>query len=100
MNSSERLTFEGNFCDIALCVDTDCAEVGCSQKLVWERLKAYEDIGFSPEEIKAAIADIPHVGNYCGNLDERGFCALVGQICCKRVNTVCADWIWRGMKRD
>lgn len=33
----ERLTFEGNFC--------------CSQKQVWERLKAYEDTGLSPEKV-------------------------------------------------
>lgn len=39
----ERLTFEGNFCDIALCFEAYCKEDGCSQKKVWDRLKYYED---------------------------------------------------------
>lgn len=47
----ERLTFEGNFCDIAMCSETVC--IGkCSQRDVWERLKAYEDTGLTPEEVK------------------------------------------------
>ena len=41
----ERLTFEGNFCDIAQCRDSACRQDGtCTQKEVWKRLKAYEDI--------------------------------------------------------
>ena len=45
----ERLTFEGNFCDIAQCVCMKCLyDNDCSQKQVWERLKAYEDTGLSP----------------------------------------------------
>ena len=41
----ERLTFEGNFCDIAQCGDLACQQSGtCTQRQVWERLKAYEDI--------------------------------------------------------
>ena len=41
----ERLTFEGNFCDIALCGDLVCQQSGtCTQRQFWERLKAYEDI--------------------------------------------------------
>ena len=45
----ERLTFEGNFCDIALCGHVKCPyKDGCSQKQVWERLKQYEDTGLSP----------------------------------------------------
>lgn len=43
----ERLTFEGDFCDIAMCLETRggsfCEEGACSQRRVWERLKAYED---------------------------------------------------------
>lgn len=40
----ERLTFEGNFCDIAQCREIPCPYNGaCSQRKVWERLKAYED---------------------------------------------------------
>lgn len=46
----ERLTFEGNFCDIAQCHELPCPYSGnCTQKQVWERLKAYEDAGLSPQ---------------------------------------------------
>lgn len=46
----ERLTFEGNFCDIAQCKEIPCPYNGeCSQREVWERLKAYEDTGLTPE---------------------------------------------------
>ena len=46
----ERLTFEGNFCDIAQCRELPCKyDGGCAQKEVWERLKAYEDAGLSPQ---------------------------------------------------
>nr|DAJ89515.1 MAG TPA: hypothetical protein [Caudoviricetes sp.] len=48
----ERLTFEGNFCDIAQCRELPCLYNGaCSQRKVWERLKAYEDTGLTPEEV-------------------------------------------------
>lgn len=48
----ERLTFEGNFCDIARCGYPTCPyKDGCSQKQVWERLKQYEDTGLSPEKV-------------------------------------------------
>lgn len=48
----ERLTFEGNFCDIAQCRELPCPYNGaCSQRKVWERLKAYEDRGCAPEEV-------------------------------------------------
>ncbi len=43
----ERLTFEGNFCDIAMCAEVPggsfCEDGACSQRKVWERLKQYED---------------------------------------------------------
>lgn len=46
----ERLTFEGNFCEIARCKEVKCPyDTDCSQKQVWERLKAYEDTGLTPE---------------------------------------------------
>ena len=46
----ERLTFEGNFCDIAQCRELPCKHGGdCTQRKVWERLKAYEDAGLSPQ---------------------------------------------------
>ena len=48
----ERLTFEGNFCDIARCKEVKCPyDTACSQKQVWERLKAYEDTGLSHEKV-------------------------------------------------
>lgn len=51
----ERLTFDGNFCDIAQCTSTPggsfCEDGSCSARKVWERLKAYEDTGLEPEEI-------------------------------------------------
>lgn len=51
----ERLTFEGNFCDLAQCRDLPCKYDGnCSQKQVWERLKQFEDAIGTPE--KAAWA--------------------------------------------
>ena len=48
----KRLTFEGNFCEIARCKEVKCPyDTDCSQKQVWERLKAYEDTGLEPEEV-------------------------------------------------
>lgn len=51
----ERLTFDGNFCDIAQCTSTPggslCEDGSCSARKVWERLKAYEDTGLKPEEV-------------------------------------------------
>ena len=47
----ERLTFEGNFCEIARCGYPTCPyKDGCSQKQDWERLKAYEDSKLSTED--------------------------------------------------
>lgn len=44
----ERLTFEGNFCDIAQCSEVRygsfCEDGYCSQRRVWEKLKRYEDL--------------------------------------------------------
>lgn len=44
----KRLTFDGNFCDIALCSEVRygsfCEDGSCSQRRVWERLKSIEDI--------------------------------------------------------
>lgn len=55
----ERLTFDGSFCDIAKCAETPggsfCENGACSQREVWERLKAYEDTGLEPEEIEDAV---------------------------------------------
>ena len=50
----KRLTYDGNFCDIAMCDpgESGCPKGGCNSKKVWERLKAYEDTGLSPEEVE------------------------------------------------
>ena len=50
----ERMTFDGNFCDIAQCRELPCLHDGaCSQRTVWERLKGYEDTGLEPESVEA-----------------------------------------------
>lgn len=47
----DRQTFEGSFCEIARCKEVKCPyDTDCSQKQVWERLKAYEDSRLSPED--------------------------------------------------
>lgn len=52
----DRLTFEGNFCDISRCQNTPggsfCEDGACSQRKVWERLTAYEDTGLTPESVE------------------------------------------------
>ena len=51
-----RLTFEGKFCDISMCRENPCPYNGmCSQRQTWERLKAYEDAGLEPEDLKKAF---------------------------------------------
>lgn len=44
----KRLTFEGNFCDIAMCGEVPggsfCEDGVCSQRKIWEQLKKIEDI--------------------------------------------------------
>lgn len=44
----KRLTFEGDFCDIAMCCEVPggsfCDDGACSQRKTWERLKAIEDV--------------------------------------------------------
>lgn len=56
VKNTERLTFEGNFCEISRCegeyrMCSWCENGACDARKVWERLKAYEDIGLTPEEI-------------------------------------------------
>ena len=55
----ERLTFEGNFCDIAQCKEIPCPYNGaCSQRKVWERLKAYEDTHMMPSDVTSMRMDM------------------------------------------
>ena len=59
----ERLTFEGNFCEIARCKEVKCPyDTNCSQKQVWERIKQYEDSKLSPEDA-ANLHAILRLGN-------------------------------------
>lgn len=52
----ERLTFDGNFCDIAMCRELPCPHgKNCTQKQIWERLKQYEDTGLTPGDIKELL---------------------------------------------
>ena len=54
----ERLTFDGNFCDIAQCREIPCPHDGaCSQRKVCERLKDYEDTGLEPAEVISMHGD-------------------------------------------
>lgn len=53
----ERLTFDGNFCDISQCREMPCPHGGsCTQRKVWEKLKAYEDTLLTPEEVNDVMA--------------------------------------------
>ena len=70
----ERLTFEGNFCDIAKCAETPggsfCEDGACSQRKVWERLKAYEITGMEPCDYAAARAAHDKAERAIADLDE------------------------------
>lgn len=47
----KRLTYPGDYCkDIAYC-DKNCS-ASCRNKQLWEKLKAYEDTGLTPEEVQ------------------------------------------------
>lgn len=68
---AERLTFEGNFCEIARCRETrwgkHCPDGACSQRKVWERLKEYEDA------LSADVAPVQH-GRWQYNTDFYFWC--------------------------
>lgn len=50
-DTMERLTFDGNFCDIAQCRELPCRyNTACTQRQVWEKLKAYENTGLTPKQ--------------------------------------------------
>ena len=69
----ERLTFDGNFCDIAQCTSTPggsfCEDGSCSARKVWERLKAYETTGLTPEEIDMDHEAAEQLCHLCRNCD-------------------------------
>ena len=72
-NVMERLTFDGNFCDIAQCTSTPggsfCEDGSCSARKVWERLKAYEETGLTPEEIDMDHEAAEQLRPLCRNCD-------------------------------
>ena len=53
----ERLPFDGNFCEISQCWELPCPHRdSCTQSKGWEKLKAYEDTGLTPEEVNDVMA--------------------------------------------
>ena len=49
----ERLTFDGNFCDISQCRELPCMhDDECEAKRVWERLKEFENTLWTPEMLR------------------------------------------------
>ena len=63
----DRLTFEGDFCDIAMCGEVRggsfCEDGACSQRKVWERLKHYEDLEEQGRlvELPCKVGDILYI---------------------------------------
>ena len=72
---AERLTFEGNFCEIARCRKTrlgkHCPDGDCSQRKVWERLKQFEDSDAVPV---VRCRDCKH---FKRNLENDTYCSSV-----------------------
>ena len=70
----ERLTFEGNFCDIAQCDvipgGSYCESGSCTQRKVWERLAAYEDTEREPEEVNALSSLFDYIVNASKSMTE------------------------------
>ena len=66
----DRLTFEGNFCDIAQCKEIPCPYNGeCSQRKVWERLKAYEDTHMMPSDVTSMRMDMAIIAALFNGVD-------------------------------
>lgn len=66
----ERLTFEGNFCDIAQCKEIPCPYNGeCSQRKVWERMKAYEDTHMMPSDVTSMRMDMAIIAALFNGVD-------------------------------
>ena len=54
----ERLTFDGNFCDISQCRELPCPyNNNCTQRKVWERLKQCEDLECEPEKYAQVFSE-------------------------------------------
>ena len=96
----KRLTFEGNFCDIAQCTEIPggsfCEDGACSQRKVWERLKAYEDTGLTPGEVlsmsgewRAMMTVLNSIGGGYTRLRELAEADKDGRV----VVLPCKDWL-------
>ena len=94
----ERLTFDGNFCDIAQCTNIPggsfCENGTCSARKAWERLKAYEDTGLEPEEINMdheAAEQLRHLCRGCDldRLEKLAEADRAGRL----VVLPCKDWL-------
>ena len=91
---AERLTFDGNFCEIARCKETrwgkHCPDGACSQRKVWERLKQYEESdaipvvkckdckywqdnndGYPHEECRWGHGETPDANDFCSYGERR-----------------------------
>lgn len=103
----DRLTFEGNFCDIARCGEVKggsfCEDGNCSRRKVWEKLKRYEDTRLEPSEIPtglelakvyAAMQENKRLKaeNYRLNLLDRQSCGGCGEPLCKDI-TLCKQCV-------
>ena len=88
-----RLTFDGNFCDIAMCSETPggsfCEDGACSQRETWERLKAIEDI-------LGTRYDLTHLKNQLER--SRPFCLECGKKVEFRVEADFRDILAHGVK--
>ena len=82
---AERLTFDGNFCEIARCKETRwgkyCPDGACSQRKVWERLKEYEDA------LSADVAPVVH----CKDCKHLMFSDCYGECGAARMGIVSPD---------
>ena len=55
----KRLTNHESYCDLNRCDPRECLRSrsgGCKGKQLWDRLRAYEDTGLTPEQIHALKA--------------------------------------------
>lgn len=70
---TKRLTFEGNFCEIARCKETrwgkHCPDGACSQRKVWERLKQYEDSDAVPV-VRCKDCKYRYTDSWCEYVDD------------------------------
>ena len=113
---AERLTFEGNFCEIARCKETrwgkHCPDGACSQRKVWERLKQYEESdavpvvrckdckywqdnndGYPHEECRWGHGETPDEEDFCSYGERRENCNG-----CEYMGD-CDTYCWKPMQR-